>query len=64
MSKSHEDFLWGALIGGFLGVVATLLTTPVEGTKLREKIMKGINNTTVNGKKKKPKTTTKKALKK
>jgi gas vesicle protein len=65
MSKSQEDFLWGVLIGGFLGVVATLLTTPIAGTKLREEIMKGLNNNTaVNGKKKKPKTTTKKAVKK
>lgn len=63
MSKSQEDFLWGVLVGGFVGVMATLLTTPVSGTKLREDIMKGCTNTDVNSKKKKPKTT-KKAIKK
>lgn len=60
MSQSQEKFLWGILIGGVLGSVATLLTFPEQGIKLREEIMKD-TVTSAQGKKKKPKTTKKTA---
>lgn len=40
-SKTAEDFLWGALIGGAIGAAAALMLTPISGEKLRKKIKDG-----------------------
>lgn len=37
-SKTAEDFLIGALIGGAIGAAAALILTPFSGDKLRRKI--------------------------
>ncbi|MBS4167848.1 YtxH domain-containing protein [Parachlamydia sp. AcF125] len=52
VNKSHEDFLWGTLIGTFLGAATVLLLAPASGAKLREKISNHLNQ--LNGKKSKP----------
>lgn len=41
-SKTAEDFLWGALIGGAIGAAAALMLTPMSGERLRKKIVSGL----------------------
>ncbi len=40
-TKTTEDFLWGALIGGAIGAATALMFAPLSGEKLRKKIKDG-----------------------
>ncbi|WP_059360427.1 YtxH domain-containing protein [Parachlamydia acanthamoebae] len=65
VNKIQEDFLWGTLIGTFLGAATALLLTPASGAKLRQKMLNQLNQ--INGKKTKhvasPRSRSTKALK-
>jgi gas vesicle protein len=37
-SKTQEDFIWGALIGGAVAAAAVLFLTPKSGKDVRKKI--------------------------
>lgn len=37
-TKTAEDFLWGALLGGLIGAATALVLTPISGQALRKKI--------------------------
>lgn len=53
VSKTNENFLLGALIGGAIGTTLALLLTPVSGEEFRSHVQKGLDH--LNGKKyKKP----------
>ncbi len=41
VSRTQEDFVFGALIGGAIGVAAILLFTPYSGSELRKQIQNG-----------------------
>lgn len=41
-SKTAEDFLLGALIGGAIGAATALMLTPFSGEALRNKIRNGL----------------------
>ena len=41
MNNQNQTLLIGALLGGFVGAAAVLLSTPYSGAKLRSKILNG-----------------------
>ncbi len=41
VSRTQEDFVIGALIGGAIGAAAILLFTPYSGSELRKQILNG-----------------------
>lgn len=42
MTNHNQTLLIGALLGGFVGAAAVLLSTPYSGAKLRSKILNGL----------------------
>lgn len=46
MTNHNQTLLIGALLGGFVGAAAVLLSTPYSGAKLRSKILNGLPHET------------------
>ena len=44
ITKTQEEFLWGALIGGAIGAATALMLTPVSGSSLRRQVANGLNH--------------------
>lgn len=49
VTKTTEDFVWGALLGGLVGAATALLFTPTSGSKFRDQVRNGFHF--LNGKK-------------
>lgn len=43
LSKNQSHFLWGTFVGGAIGTLVALFTTPASGAKLREQIYDELN---------------------
>lgn len=41
ISKTQEDFIWGAVVGGTLAAAFTLFLTPISGSEARKHIVNG-----------------------
>ncbi len=44
ITKSQENFIGAALVGGAVGAVIALLFTPVSGAELRQQVRDGLNH--------------------
>lgn len=44
VTRTQQEFLLGALIGGAVGAAAALIITPLSGAALRKQMANGINS--------------------
>lgn len=49
ISRTQEDFIWGAVIGGAIAAGIALLLAPTSGKEARKKVINGFSG--LNGKK-------------